>query len=41
MIAGEIVNSDVSIDDAHNASYLIGRYACIEMIGKVQEEEIR
>ena len=41
MIAGQIVNSDVSIDDTHNASYLSGRYACIEMIGKVQKEEIR
>ena len=41
MIAGEIVDSDVSIDDTHNASYLSGRYACIEMIGKVQKEEIR
>lgn len=41
MVAGKIMNSDVSIEVTHNASYLCGTYACIEMIGKVQKEEIR
>ncbi len=39
MIAGEIVSAQADVSALDGASYLYGRYACIEMIGQVKYEQ--
>lgn len=39
MVAGEIISSQVEIESEEDACYLYGRYACIEMIGRVNYED--
>lgn len=40
MIAGQIMASDVQLDLQEGHCGLTGKYACLEMIGRVQNEEI-
>ncbi len=39
MVAGEIVSTQAGIEAIDGASYLYGRYACMEMIGRVKYEQ--
>jgi len=40
MIAGEIVSSQTEMNTAAGATYLNGRYVCLEMIGQVKYEDL-
>lgn len=40
MIAGRILSADIITETDENLLKLTGRYACIEMIGKIQKEEL-
>ncbi len=39
MVAGEILSSQVDMDAKNGASYLYGRYACTEIIGRIKYED--
>lgn len=40
MVAGRILSADIITETDENLLKLTGRYACVEMIGKIQKEEL-
>lgn len=40
MIAGQILSADISLQENEEVSGIVGTYQCLEMIGRLQQEEI-
>ena len=40
MIAGQILSADISLEENEEVSGIVGTYQCLEMIGRLQQEEI-